>query len=105
MRLLHISVPDSALFYLSWVGIFVLSVGLCCTYGARLMACSACSQRIETVWLLTAIPRALVSVFLLLHILLGDLTSAWITIAIFDGLCAIFQAVALKKGWLNHVAR
>ena len=99
---LNLSAPDSSAIYLSWIGVFVASVGLACAYGARLMLCRGCSNRLETVRLLTAFTRGMVAAFLFAKIASANLPSGWCTVALFDGACACLQAIALRRGWLKH---
>ena len=96
------SVPD-ALPFLSYVGIFVLSVGLACLYGATLTTPRVRTEKLEVVWLLTALTRAMVALFVLTKVVSGALEAGWITVAITDGLFASIQAFGLAKGWLRHV--
>jgi hypothetical protein len=59
--------------------------------------------RLEAVWLLTAIIRSSVAIFVLVAVLTGTLALGWITIALFDGICVLIQARGLHRGWLSHV--
>ena len=104
LRLMRVAVPSDALPYLSWIGAFVLSVGLACLYGALLTRRMLFAQKLEVVWLLTALTRACVALFVLAQCLAGHLAAGWLTVAATDGLFAIFQALGLWKGWLNDAA-
>jgi len=95
LRLMQIHVAAAALPFLSYIGVFVLAVGIACFYGA------AAPAAIKAVWWLTGITRTLVSAFLTWHILSGDFEPAWITVAASDGLLALFQFVGLSRGWLK----
>ena len=55
-------------------------------------------------WLLTAITRASVAVFLVAQITSQTLEAGWLTVAIFDGACVLIQAIGLRKGWLADAA-
>jgi hypothetical protein len=103
LRLMRVTVPASALPYLSYIGAFVLSVGVACLYGAALTRRILFSQKLEVVWLLTAITRACVAVFVLAQCWTGHLALGWLTVAATDGAFALFQAIGLWKGWLNDV--
>jgi hypothetical protein len=105
VRLMRLHVPGDALPYLSFIGAFVLSVGLACLYGAYLTSCGACQSRLEIVWLLTAITRASVAIFLATQIMAQAFEAGWWTVAISDGVCVVIQAIGLRKGWLANVAR
>jgi hypothetical protein len=97
--------PQDDLPFLSYIGIFVLSVGIACFYGGRLLISSAILvQKLEVVWLLTAITRGLVAIFVIAKILSGSLETGWITVALTDGIFAILQTIGLTRGWLGSVA-
>ena len=103
LHLMKLQAAPDALPFLSYVGVFVLSVGLACLYGAMLTTPSIRAEKLEVVWLLTAITRALVAVFVLTKVVSGTLEAGWITVAMTDALFASIQAVGLAKGWLRHV--
>jgi hypothetical protein len=105
LALMHLRAPANALVYLSFIGSFVLSVGLSCLYGAYVMIRRGSPCKLEIVWLLTAITRAGVAIFVLAQILAHTLEAGWLTVAITDGACVLFQAIGLRKGWLAYVAR
>ncbi len=90
--------------FLSFIGAFVLSVGLACFYGALLATRPVSTPKLETVWLLTAITRASVALVLCAKIFTGDLASGWATVAISDGAIALLQLIGLSRGWLTHAA-
>jgi hypothetical protein len=102
LRLMRLRVPPPDTFaFLSFVGAFVLSVGIACLYGAILAMHPASTSKLEVVWLLTAITRGLVAAFILAEILLGSLETGWVIVAIADGVFALLQGIGLTKGWLN----
>jgi vacuolar-type H+-ATPase subunit I/STV1 len=96
-------VPNTALF-LSYIGVFILSVGLACLYGAALTPPPALLQKLEVVWLLTAITRGLVAAFIVWKILSGLLEPGWAAVAISDGAFALLQGIGLWRGWLTDAA-
>ncbi len=100
LRLMRLTVAGDALPFLSYVGVFVLSVGLACFYGAYLTTRVVFSRELEVVWVLTGLTRALVAVFVVAKIHIGALESGWMTVAIADGAIALLQALGLGKGWL-----
>ncbi|HEY1579321.1 MAG TPA: hypothetical protein VGF82_19815 [Terracidiphilus sp.] len=104
LRVMGIAAPNDASPFLSFIGAFVLAVGLCYLYGALLIHRMTGVQRLEAVWLLTAIIRSSVAIFVLAAVLNGSLAPGWLTIAAFDGICVLIQANGLRRGWL-HVAR
>jgi hypothetical protein len=105
LSLMRLHAPADALPYLSFIGSFVLAVGLSCLYGAWLMLRRDRPCKLEIVWLITAITRASVAIFVIGQIMANTLETGWITVAFTDGACVLFQAIGLRKGWLAHVAR
>ena len=102
-RMMGLSVPHDATPFLSFIGAFVLAVGLSYLYGALLVRRTRVVPRLEAVWLLTAIIRSSVAIFVLAAVLNGTLAAGWLFIAIFDGICVLIQARGLRRGWLSHV--
>jgi hypothetical protein len=96
--------PESAPF-LSLIGAFMLAVGLVYLYRALLVRRTRGAGRLEAVWLLTAMIRSSVAIFILDEVLKGNLPGGWLVIAIFDGTCVLIQARGLRRGWLTHAAR
>ena len=105
VRMMGLSVPRDATPFLSFIGAFVLAVGLSYLYGALLIDRTGAVPRLEAVWLLTAIIRSSVAIFILAAVLNGTLPAGWLTIAVFDGICVLIQARGLRRGWLSHVTR
>ena len=105
LRLMHLHPPGDAMPYLSFIGAFVLSVGLACLYGANVTIRRGSPCKLEVIWLLTAITRASVAILVTTQILTHALEAGWLTVAITDGLCVLIQAIGLRKGWLARAAR
>lgn len=105
LRLMGLQAPADATPFLSFIGAFVLAVGLCYIYGALLVDRAGCSSRLEAIWLVTAIIRSSVAAYVVSGVLVGTLAPGWMTIAVFDGACALIQAIGLRKGWLPNVVR
>ena len=106
LRLMRLHAAPEALPYLSFVGTFVLSVGLSCLYGGYLAYCGACAEKqLSVVWLLTAITRSSVAIFVVTKILSGSLEAGWLTVAVFDAAFALVQVIGLRKGWLLDAAK
>lgn len=101
LRMMGVHAPPDALPYVGYIGAFVLSVGLACLYGARIMRMSPSAERIETVWFLTALSRAAVALYLLPEISIGTFQPAWMSVVVFDGTCALIQGIGLRRGWLR----
>lgn len=102
LRLMKIHPPQDAAPYIAYIGAFVFSVGLACLYGVRLLTKGEAAECMETLWLVTAIMRSAVAIYIVKSIVTGQLEPAWITIALFDGACALIQAVGLRNRWLRN---
>ena len=99
LSLLRITPPSAeALPFISWIGIFVMAVGL--SYG---LAFSSQPARGETVWTFTALVRLLVALFLTVKIITGPLAIAWGIVALSDAAVAVVQIFILRKGWWREV--
>jgi len=105
LHLMRLQAPAAALPYLSYIGAFVLSVGLACFYGALLITRHRFTAKLEVVWLLTAITRGIVALFVLSKIATGALPAGWITVALSDGAFALLQLIGLSRGWLSDEAK
>ena len=95
LQLLFIPPPSSeSLVFQSWIGVFVMSVGL--SYSWALSGRRAAG---ETVWGFTALVRMLVALFLMIEITRGTLHPMWAIVAASDASVAIVQIVILWLGW------
>lgn len=101
LRLLKIEAhsPD-AMIFLSWIGVFVMAVGL--SYGLALGKRRGAG---EAVWMFTSLVRILVAVFLVIQITREIMAPAWLLVALSDGLVALVQMVILRKGWWREAQR
>lgn len=104
LRQMRLGAPADALPFLSFIGAFVLAVGLSYLYGASLVRRAGCSSRLEAVWLVTAFVRSSVAIFVVAAFISGALATGWLVIAFFDGACVLIQAAGLRRGWLSYVA-
>lgn len=103
LQLLRIAAPSAdAMTYLGWIGVFVLSVGLSYGFAATPRGCRA---RGEMVWILTALVRTLVAVFVTIQVWLGALEPAWLLVAAADAGVAALQWAVLRAGWWREAAR
>lgn len=105
LRLMGLQVTVDALPFLSFIGAFVLPVGLACLYGALLLIGKSCVCRLQMVWLLTGFIRASVAIFVVAAVLQHSLEAGWLTVAFTDGACVVIQAIGLRGGWLTDAAR
>lgn len=100
LRLLDTPPPaQDALVFVSWIGVFVMAVGL--SYGLALGKRGAG----EATWGFTSLVRILVAVFLTVKILNESMAHAWAPVALADGVVAIVQIVILRAGWWKEVHR
>lgn len=111
LRLMLVHILPQPIQFASYLGVFVLSVGL--TYLAVALRWplartqpafaglnSAAAWKIQ--WAITALIRALVALFLLVEIAAGRMESAWLTVAVSDGTLAAIQIFGLFRRWLDH---
>ena len=100
LGMLGITRPSvDALVFLSWIGIFVMAVGL--SYGLAL------GKRGwgEAAWMFTSLVRILVAVFLTVRILDDTMVEPWALVALTDFTVAIVQIAILRAGWWKEVHR
>lgn len=102
LQLMGVHAVEDASAYVSYIGAFVLAVGLSGLYGGYVVACRLQPERLEVVWLLTAFSRAAVAIYVAKAVLVGALDPAWISVAAFDGLCVLVQGVGLKRNWIAN---
>jgi hypothetical protein len=102
LRLMGVHAGPDALPYISFIGAFVLAVGLSCIYGALLLRRRTQRDRLKVVWLLTGFSRAAVAIYLTMAIVTRALEPAWCTVAAFDGACVVIQAVGLRRHWIPN---
>jgi hypothetical protein len=101
LRVLRIEAPSvDALVYLSWIGVFVMAVGL--SYG---FALGKHRGHGETVWMFTSLARIMVAVFLVIQITRETMAPAWMGVALSDGFVALAQMMILRKGWWREGTR
>jgi len=100
LQLLRIPLPSQdALIFLSWIGIFVMAVGL--SYALALGK----NAWAEASWIFTSLVRSLVAVFLTVRILDGSLVPTWAIIVLADACVAIVQIAILQAGWWKEASR
>jgi hypothetical protein len=100
LKVLKIDVPSGdALVFLSWIGVFVMGVGL--SYGFAIGR----RARGEAVWLITSLVRILVAAFLTAKIVGGSLQMQWALVAVADASVALVQVAILRLGWWREVPR
>lgn len=102
LRLMGLAVPADALPFLSFIGAFVLAVGLSYLYGSLLLRRRGCSSRVEALWIVTALLRGSVASYVTFAVLSSALAPGWTVIAFFDAACVVIQVVGLRRNWLSH---
>jgi hypothetical protein len=103
LQSMKLHAAEDTLVYISYLGVFVLSVGLACLYGGLLAVKGAPADKLDVVWLLTAITRGLVAVFVVVKVASGAVEPGWSTVAFTDGTFTLIQSVGLARGWLRNV--
>lgn len=101
LRTMGMQAPMEVTPYVSYIGAFVLSVGLSCLYGGWLLKQEATRERLETVWLLTAFARSAVAIYVIKGVLARELEAPWMSVAAFDGICVAVQGAGLRWKWLE----
>lgn len=101
LHLMGVSHPPRPIWYASYIGVFVFGVGI--SYFAVLRSRWAQSARAtcwRTQWMLTALIRAAVAIFILAQIAIGAMQPAWIAVALTDGVYALIQWIGLRRNWI-----
>jgi hypothetical protein len=100
LGLLGIQAPSQdALVFLSWIGVFVMSVGL--SYGLVFLK----RRHGEAVWAFTSLARMAVAVFLTAKVLGETMEKSWLLVAVSDAAVALVQMVILRIGWWREGQR
>jgi len=99
---MHVS-PD-AIQFISIVGAGFFSLGLAGLCGAFMMYRRVCVERMETVWLLTAIMRTGTAVLIGEHGAAGNLGRAWLIFALCNVVPVLIQGIGLHNCWLERAS-
>ena len=102
LRLMHVTQSPAPAVFASFLGAFVLGVGLtylwlALRYGQGL----ATTLEWESQWRCTGIIRGCVACFLFLELGSGRMEPAWSLVAFSDAALALLQAIGLHRGWLR----
>jgi hypothetical protein len=104
LQQMHVSAPPQPMAFAGFIGAFVLSVGISYLLVAtRWPLSQANAPRWEVQWILTALIRSAVSLFLLTGIASRRLELAWLMVALYDAGVAALQWAGLARGWLTDV--
>jgi len=100
LRLMRIrTLPDSPEM-VSFVGVFVLAVGVAYLTVTRVPQSEADAAQWRAVWRVTAISRLLVAGYVGWQVVQGVLEPAWASVVATDLLFATIQFTGLGRGWL-----
>jgi hypothetical protein len=101
LGLMGLTVIPEPVAFVRFIGVFVFSVGLTYLWAAlRWPLTSRTHIAWSTQWMITALIRSLVALFVLGQVASGAIELRWLTVAFSDGLFAVIQIVGLRKGWL-----
>ena len=106
LHLMHIAEAPVPTVFASYIGAFVLGVGL--TYfwvSFRHWGGLGTGAEWESQWRCTAIIRACIAMFLAIEIASSRMEPAWSLVAISDGALALIQWIGLHRGWLRSANR
>jgi vacuolar-type H+-ATPase subunit I/STV1 len=101
LHVMGVSQLPHPIWFASYIGVFVFCVGA--SYFAVLRGPFAQATRANcwrTQWMITALIRSGVAVFILAQIATGVMQIAWITVAFTDGLYALIQWIGLRRNWI-----
>jgi len=96
LRLMRLHEIANTLPFLSFVGAFVLSLALPASM-AHFSLLAPALRPARVVWLVTAITRASVAVFVVSQVISGTFEVGWCTVALCDGAVALLQGLASGK--------
>ncbi len=102
LHVMGIAVLPQPVVFASFVGVFVLGVGL--SYPAMPLLWPRERTRWIGQWFATALIRSFVAVFLLAEVAAGRMEGAWLGVALTDGALAAVQWTGLRLGWLPNVS-
>ncbi len=100
MRTMRVATPAQPAAFTSFIGVFVLSVGLSYFLVTRNPLTTTAAAAWQMQWRITAVTRTLVALFLIISVAIGQLEPAWVLVAVSDGALAVIQWIGLARGWL-----
>ena len=101
LRLMGVAHPPHPLWYASYIGVFVLCVGA--SYFAipgSPLAHNTNANCWRTQWMLTALIRSAIAIFILAQLAVGAMSFAWFAVALTDGAYALIQWIGLRRNWI-----
>lgn len=101
LRMMGITRNPQPLFYASYVGIFVFCVGFSyLVVPGTGLAKSLRAASWRTQWLITALFRTAIAVFVSLQVAFGTMQPAWLAVALTDTTFAVIQWIGLRRDWI-----
>jgi hypothetical protein len=82
--------------FLSWVGVFVLAIGLSYFLVGGIPRTEAAAAGWRMQWKITALARFAVAAFVVTKFATGDLELAWLSVAATDAVVAVLQVIGLR---------
>ena len=96
-------ITESSYIFISFIGAFVLSVGLTYLLFARSPGSDLQLGSVRAAWLITAVERLCAGGFVVIAVLSRGLEPAWFSITFVDLSLAVFQLVGLQKKCLEEL--
>ena len=101
LRLMGVTRAPQPLFYASYVGVFVLCVGA----SYLMIPGSGLAKTVRgtcwrTHWLITALFRTAIAIFVISEVSIGTMQPAWLAVALTDTTFAAIQWVGLRRDWI-----
>ena len=106
LRLMHVTQSPTPVVFNSFIGAFVLGVGLSyLVTSLRQRRGIATVAEWESQWRCTAIIRSCIAIFLVVEIAMAHLQLAWGLVAVSDAVLACIQWIGLHRRWLSTIAK
>ena len=101
LKLMRVNQTSSDPIFISFVGAFVLSVGMTYLMFARIPTSESLLGAARAAWLITAIERLCVGLFVLIAIMAGRLDLSWCSVTVVDLSLGGIQLIGLRKRWIE----
>lgn len=103
LRLMNVSQIPAAAIFISYIGVFVFSVGLSYLWAFFFWARNPNNvAQWRAQWTVTALIRSFVAIFVLWNVSTLQLELSWLSVGVTDGVIALLQWVGLTRGWLSN---
>ena len=102
LHLMRINTAPTPIVFISFIGAFVLGVGLSyLSLAIRLRRGLVTAAEWESQWRATAIIRTCIAAFLTIQVATSRMEPAWSLVALSDAALALIQFIGLSRGWLR----